>query len=83
MRLPRPTELEAKIRSAANLAADHKRGPVPRPPEQRFSEQFAVEPNTGCWLWLGFLHNGYGQIRVGDRVVKAHKTKARRRDATS
>lgn len=40
----------------------------------RFESKFAVEPNTGCWLWLGTVNaNGYGVINltVGER--KAHR----------
>ncbi|WDH80198.1 HNH endonuclease signature motif containing protein [Microbacterium esteraromaticum] len=28
---------------------------------------------TDCWFWTGSTRNGYGQIRVGDRVVRAHR----------
>lgn len=26
-----------------------------------------------CWLWTGYLQRGYGQIRVGEQKVRAHR----------
>jgi hypothetical protein len=45
----------------------------PRLPE-RFWKKCAPEPNSGCWLWFGStMRNGYGQIRVSDRIRPAHR----------
>ena len=46
--------------------------------EQRLMEKVSPEPNSGCWLWMGALHNdGYGVIRIGTRssgaIKKAHR----------
>ena len=31
------------------------------PPIERFLKNVSPEPNSGCWLWAGSLHNGgYG-----------------------
>lgn len=31
----------------------------------RFMDKTMPEPNTGCWLWLGFVHpSGYGQFSI-------------------
>lgn len=30
-------------------------------------------PTTGCYLWLGALHQGYGRITVNRRVHRAHR----------
>lgn len=47
----------------------------------RFFEQVAVEPNTGCWLWLGDMHpKGYGQMciwRSGARRGEGSRITAR------
>lgn len=32
-----------------------------------------TERTDGCWLWTGSKRNGYGQIRVGDRALPAHR----------
>lgn len=32
------------------------------------------EPNSGCWLWLGYATSaGYGALRIGGRKVLAHR----------
>jgi hypothetical protein len=32
------------------------------------------EPNSGCWLWLGYgCHKGYGRIYEGKRPIRAHR----------
>jgi hypothetical protein len=42
--------------------------------EERFWQFVFPEPNSGCWLWTGALHDGYGQfcIRTG-LVRRAHR----------
>lgn len=40
------------------------------------AENYALEPNTGCWLWLGHVRpNGYGQVWSPKerRLVGAHR----------
>jgi len=33
--------------------------------ENRFSKKWILEPNSGCWLWIGAMGvSKYGQIRV-------------------
>ena len=49
-------------------------GPVARrtrTPEQRFWDK--VRKSDSCWEWTGFLHNGYGRVRVGERMVAVHR----------
>jgi hypothetical protein len=45
-----------------------------------FWANVSPEPNTGCWLWTGAAcrpgfksSNGYGQVRQGARLLKAHR----------
>ena len=39
----------------------------------RFMLNVVVRPD-GCHAWTGFVNNhGYGQLRVGDRIVRAHR----------
>lgn len=34
----------------------------------------APEPNTGCWLWLGYVNNkGYGNIKLNGRPELTHR----------
>jgi hypothetical protein len=45
-----------------------------RTPEERFQERYIPEPNTGCWLWLGFVkQNGYGRHYANSGDVYAHR----------
>ena len=45
-----------------------------QPVEERFNEYTFPEPNTGCWIWAGSLNKGgYGVIRNGDKIVRAHR----------
>lgn len=49
-------------------------GPKPIPLRERFEAYVMPEPNSGCWLWIGSLHNaGYGQLRVGRMVDGSRK----------
>lgn len=42
-------------------------------PLQRFWARVSIDPD-GCWRWTGHrLWNGYGQIRVEGKRVKAHR----------
>ena len=41
---------------------------------ERFRAKVSPCPNTGCHWWTGATsHNGYGQIRVGDKLQRAHR----------
>lgn len=41
---------------------------------ERFWEKVEVNEETGCWEWAaGKKPNGYGQFRVGDGMVYAHR----------
>lgn len=34
----------------------------------------AVDPTTGCWLWIGYIQSkGYGQIEVCGKLLLAHR----------
>jgi hypothetical protein len=47
---------------------------VTRTPIERFMAKVEPEPNTGCHLWTAYLNRGgYGQLKVGKRMVKAHR----------
>lgn len=42
--------------------------------ELRFDSWVAVEPNTGCHLWLGAPdRKGYGRFHIARKVVFAHR----------
>jgi hypothetical protein len=41
---------------------------------ERFEDKFTPEPNTGCWLWLGYLdRGGYGVFKYNNKPVLAHR----------
>lgn len=44
---------------------------------ERLDTQSIPEPNTGCWLWTGYMNRqGYGRLRVGGRsgrMILAHR----------
>ncbi|MGI9297058.1 MAG: HNH endonuclease signature motif containing protein [Gammaproteobacteria bacterium] len=40
----------------------------------RFWDKISPEPNSGCWLWLGYTQpNGYGQYRLPGKTQMAHR----------
>src|SRR5437867_2775695 len=41
--------------------------------EERFWEKVAVVAASGCWLWTASTRDGYGQFRVGRKMLKAHR----------
>jgi hypothetical protein len=44
------------------------------PSEERFWTFVFPEPNSGCWLWTGALHTGYGRFGVKQGMVRqAHR----------
>jgi hypothetical protein len=51
------------------MSANTTRGP------EWFETRVSPEPNTGCWLWTGWLdHNGYGQTTlVKGKNVLVHR----------
>ncbi len=41
-------------------------GSKPEPIEDRIQRNSMTEPNSGCWLWLGWLNrDGYGRMKLG------------------
>lgn len=39
--------------------------PKAKPLLERFEAMYLPEPNSGCWLWIGYIKpEGYGQIGV-------------------
>ena len=34
---------------------------------------FEPEPTSGCWLWTGWMANGYGVLRINGKMVRAHR----------
>lgn len=40
------------------------------PIDSRFWPNVIPEPNSGCWLWLGYSSKGYGRISLGGRGGK-------------
>jgi HNH endonuclease len=39
----------------------------------RFERKYIPEPMSGCWLWLGLLHEGgYGEFREHGKRIRAH-----------
>lgn len=47
--------------------------PTERPVE-RFSKFVSPEPNTGCWLWAGYVGcYGYGEFCLRGASTRAHR----------
>jgi hypothetical protein len=41
---------------------------------KRFMGKVLPEPNSGCWLWDGYVReNGYGEFSFGRQLVRAHR----------
>ena len=42
---------------------------------KRFENSYIPEPNSGCWLWTGYIHNqGYGFFYYrGQKNLLAHR----------
>ena len=41
---------------------------------ERFEEKYSINPDTGCWIWTGFIHpNGYGRFWFQGRPQQAHQ----------
>lgn len=61
--------LPARQPRRARLRPRRRRSMAPRPvnAEEKFHGSYTPEPNSGCWLWLGFVHprTGYGQFSAG------------------
>lgn len=45
-----------------------------RTPFERGLAEVYFEPNTGCWLWSGVVHeHGYGLVKYNGRVRRANR----------
>lgn len=44
-----------------------------KPPLQRILDKLSPEPNTGCWLWLGFENRGYGYVWFDGNARRVHR----------
>lgn len=43
-------------------------------PQRRFWQKVQVEPESGCWRWVGTRQpEGYGLVTIGRRSLKAHR----------
>lgn len=44
-------------------------------PRKPFDDFWIGEPNSGCWLWVGFVHpkHGYGSYRADGGTRLAHR----------
>lgn len=40
---------------------------------EHWLEQIAFEPNTGCWLWTGYLKRGYASAKIKGRQRFVHR----------
>ena len=39
---------------------------------KRFQGSYMKDP-SGCWLWSGSTHNGYGMLGIRDATIRAHR----------
>ena len=56
--------------------------PGARDPRTYFEQSYIPEPNSGCWVWMRTLCDGYGALSVGKKYrspsVKYHMLRAHR-----
>ena len=39
-----------------------------------FEAMVSPEPNTGCWLWAGYVNpDGYGHFNLGGKIERSHR----------
>lgn len=43
------------------------------PPIERFCQGIIIDPLTDCWIWVKHTSEGYGELRVDGRLVRAHR----------
>lgn len=40
----------------------------------RFWSNVEFEPNSGCWLWSGYVnHDGYGRVQINGKQTMVHR----------
>lgn len=37
------------------------------------SDRITPEPNSGCWLWLGYAEQGYGRVTIKGKRSPTHR----------
>jgi hypothetical protein len=44
-------------------------------PSERFHASYVPEPNSGCWLWIKYVHPrwGYGRFTIDGEQTGAHR----------
>ena len=41
---------------------------------ERLMQSVSPEPNSGCWLWMGYVtKGGYGRTKVASQITYAHR----------
>lgn len=67
-----PSATQQKQPTATSLKREGARRSSVLP--ARFAAKITLEPNTGCWLWLGYIDKvtGYGQAKHEGRTTSAH-----------
>ncbi len=62
--------LGVRSRCRACMTKGTPPGPKPKSPLERYE----VDPDTGCWNWIGSKHpRGYGQLRWKGKKALAHR----------
>lgn len=41
--------------------------------QQRFEEGYVRIPESGCWIWIAAMSDGYGHFMVNGKLIKAHR----------
>jgi len=68
------TPLTSVPSSKAPSPFHNNRSRYPLSPAERFAARYIPEPNTGCWLWLGWTDaDGYGGFKIDGVTLKAHR----------
>jgi hypothetical protein len=44
-----------------------------RPLLERFEEKYVPVTESGCWIWIACLRNGYGTMKVNGKMIKSNR----------
>lgn len=69
-----PTTLARKTSRIDGTLKGHPQKYLRGHQSKRFPERYQVDPDTGCWVWLGTKDDkGYGSWRLKGRLRPAHR----------
>ena len=58
---------------SARMVRRWRQGEVYETPLGFLMRHVRIDERTGCWEWLGFRNDGYGQVTYRGKVLRAHR----------